>query len=221
MALDIIHKFYCSKAWRDLAQAEKIKSNGVCVRCKNIFNIDELRPHHKNELTLDNITDVNISLNPSNIEVICHDCHNIAHNRFGGTVTHNVYIIHGAPFAGKKTYVKQVATAQDLIVDLDALHNAISLYNGDTTKKTAFSLRDLLIDQIRYRKGGWHNAYIIGAYPLRYDRDTLVKELGAELIYINTSREECIKRVMQNVSHAAVQQAIVGYIENYFGRYTE
>ena len=74
MPLDPIHAFYCRKDYLDLAQACKIKSGGVCAKCGGVFDIAELRPHHKVELTLDNIDDVNVTLNPDNIEVLCHDC---------------------------------------------------------------------------------------------------------------------------------------------------
>ena len=82
MPLDPIHAFYCRKEYLTLAQYCKIKSGGICARCGGVFDIDELRPHHITELTLDNIDDVNITLNPANIEVLCHDCHNAAHARF-------------------------------------------------------------------------------------------------------------------------------------------
>lgn len=83
MALDPIHAFYCRKEYLDLAQSCKIASGGVCARCGDVFDIGELRPHHKIELTLDNVDDPQIALNPANIEVLCHECHNATHNRFG------------------------------------------------------------------------------------------------------------------------------------------
>lgn len=127
MAIDPIHAFYCRKEWLQLAQACKINSGGYCARCGNVFDISELRPHHKIELTLDNIDDVNISLNPDNVEVLCHDCHNLQHNRFGHRISEkHVYIVYGSPFAGKTTYVETVATRNDVVVDLDKIHQAIS-----------------------------------------------------------------------------------------------
>lgn len=151
MALDPIHAFYCSKAYLDLARTCKIKSGGVCARCGNIFDMSELRPHHKKELTLMNIDDTNITLNSDNIEVLCHDCHNAVHNRFGhGTGEKHVYLVYGSPCAGKNTYVNSVATRNDLIVDLDKIHGAIcicALYDKpDATKRIAFNIRDMLFE---------------------------------------------------------------------------
>lgn len=152
MALDPIHAFYCRKEYLDLAQSCKVASGGVCARCGGVFDIGELRPHHKIELTLDNVDDPQIALNPANIEVLCHECHNATHNRFGQVVgVKRVYVVHGAPYAGKKTYVNTVATRNDIVVDLDAIHRAICVCEPhdkpDATKGIAFNIRDMLQKQ--------------------------------------------------------------------------
>ncbi len=225
MALDPIHAFYCTKAYLDLAQAMKIKSDGECARCHKIFNISDLRPHHKIELTIENITDTTITLNPANIEVICHDCHNQVHQRFNGNfIKHEVFIVHGSPLAGKTSYVEQVATRNDLIVDLDKLHTAIALCTKytkpDPTKQLAFAMRDLLIDRIRTRQGKWFNAYVIGTYPERYDRERLEKELQAELIHINTPQTECLSRC-NSIESTVIREQVSGWIKEYWRRFTE
>lgn len=86
MPLDPIHAFYCRKDYLSLSQSCKVKSGGICARCGGVFDLNELRPHHKIELTLDNIDDTNITLNPDNIEVLCHACHNAVHSRFGNAI---------------------------------------------------------------------------------------------------------------------------------------
>ena len=196
MPLDPIHAFYCRKDYLDLAQACKIKSGGVCAKCGGVFDISELRPHHKVELTLDNIDDVNVTLNPDNIEVLCHDCHNAVHKRFGYAVgAKHVYLVYGSPCAGKTTYVNSVATRNDLIVDLDKIHRAIcicGLYDKpDATKRVAFNVRDYLLDEVRTAtpRRKWQDAYIIGTYPDRIDRDVFVQDYGAELVHIDTSKD--------------------------------
>lgn len=228
MPLDPIHAFYCRKDYLDLAQACKIKSGGVCAKCGGVFDISELRPHHKVELTLDNIDDVNVTLNPDNIEVLCHDCHNAAHKRFGYTVgTKHVYLVYGSPCAGKTTYVNSVATRNDLIVDLDKIHRAIcvcGLYDKpDATKRVAFNVRDYLLDEVRTAtpRRKWQDAYIIGTYPDRIDRDMFVQDYGAELVHIDTSKEECIKRAYQDIERSSVRDAMIGWINAYWERYRE
>lgn len=219
MPLDPIHAFYCRKDYLDLAQACKIKSGGVCAKCGGVFDISELRPHHKVELTLDNIDDVNVTLNPDNIEVLCHDCHNAAHKRFGYAVgAKHVYLVYGSPCAGKTTYVNSVATRNDLIVDLDKIHRAIcicGLYDKpDATKRVAFNVRDYLLDEVRTAtpRRKWQDAYIIGTYPDRIDRDMFVQDYGAELVHIDTSKEECIKRAYQDIERSSIRDAVIGWI---------
>ena len=228
MPLDPIHAFYCRKDYLDLAQACKIKSGGVCAKCGGVFDISELRPHHKVELTLDNIDDVNVTLNPDNIEVLCHDCHNAAHKRFGYAVgAKRVYLVYGSPCAGKTTYVNSVATRNDLIVDLDKIHRAIcicGLYDKpDATKRIAFNVRDYLLDEVRTAtpRRKWQDAYIIGTYPDRIDRDVFVQDYGAELVHIDTSKEECIKRAYQDIERSSIRDAVIGWINAYWERYRE
>lgn len=228
MPLDPIHAFYCRKDYLDLAQACKIKSGGVCAKCGGVFDISELRPHHKVELTLDNIDDVNVTLNPDNIEVLCHDCHNAAHKRFGYVVgAKHVYLVYGSPCAGKTTYVNCVATRNDLIVDLDKIHRAIcicGLYDKpDATKRVAFNVRDYLLDEVRTAtpRRKWQDAYIIGTYPDRIDRDVFVQDYGAELVHIDTSKEECIKRAYQDIERSSIRDAVIGWINAYWERYRE
>lgn len=228
MPLDPIHAFYCRKDYLDLAQAYKIKSGGVCAKCGGVFDISELRPHHKVELTLDNIDDVNVTLNPDNIEVLCHDCHNAAHKRFGYAVgAKRVYLVYGSPCAGKTTYVNSVATRNDLIVDLDKIHRAIcicGLYDKpDATKRVAFNVRDYLLDEVRTAtpRRKWQDAYIIGTYPDRIDRDMFVQDYGAELVHIDTSKEECIKRAYQDIERSSIRDAVIGWINAYWERYRE
>lgn len=228
MPLDPIHAFYCRKDYLDLAQACKIKSGGVCAKCGGVFDISELRPHHKVELTLDNIDDVNVTLNPDNIEVLCHDCHNAAHKRFGYAVgAKRVYLVYGSPCAGKTTYVNSVATRNDLIVDLDKIHRAIcicGLYDKPAaTKRVAFNVRDYLLDEVRTAtpRRKWQDAYIIGTYPDRIDRDMFVQDYGAELVHIDTSKEECIKRAYQDIERSSIRDAVIGWINAYWERYRE
>lgn len=228
MSLDPIHAFYCRKEYLDLAQMCKVRSGGICARCGGVFEIADLRPHHIVELTLDNIDDVNITLNPANIEVLCHDCHNQTHNRFGYAVgAKRVYLVHGAPFAGKTTYVSAVATRNDLIIDLDKIHRAIcvcGLYDKpDATKRVAFDVKDYLLNEARTAtaRRKWQDVYIIGTYPDVIDRENFVREYNAELVHIATSKDECIKRIYQDVKQLSVRDAAVGWVEGYFQRYRE
>lgn len=223
--IDPIHAFYLSKEYIELSRLLKLQSGGRCGACSGIFPYSELRTHHVIELTVENIHDPRITLNPDNIEVICHKCHNKAHNRFNeGKQPKRVFVVWGAPCAGKTSYVAQVATRYDLIIDLDRVHRAIcncGLYDKpDSTKREAFAVRDLLLDRVRVRAGKWCDAYIIGGYPERTEREEIARDYMAELIHIDTSRDECIRRAAADETRAAVRDALNKWIDEYFRRLT-
>lgn len=123
-----LNNFYKSNQWRDLVnllKLERVNEDGyvVCERCgKPILKPYDCIAHHKIELTNDNVNDVNISLNPDNIELIHFKCHNKDHKRFGYENQRKVYIVYGAPYAGKSEWVRSVASYEDLIVDINDIY---------------------------------------------------------------------------------------------------
>jgi len=78
---DYAKRFYGSNDWhscRDSFIAERLNiDGGLCQRCHDSLGYIV---HHKIELTPSNITDANISLNHSNLEYVCHECHNKIHD---------------------------------------------------------------------------------------------------------------------------------------------
>lgn len=216
--MDKLHQFYCSKAWRDLAYTLKVKANGQCQRCgKNILDFKYLIAHHKENITEENILNIKISLNPDNIEIICLNCHNKEHRRFGNK--HNVYIIYGPPLSGKNTMARGLYRYGDIVLDVDALWQAITMegpyIKPSNARFNVFKLRDELLDQIKTRYGNWYDAYIIGGYPEKYNRERLAGELGAELIFCEATKEECIERAVRS----GRPEAWLKYIENWFDEY--
>jgi len=195
--MDKLHVFYCSKAWRDLSFGLKIARGGKCNRCGNILeDFSQLIAHHTIELTEDNLNDVAVALNPERIEVICHKCHNKEHRRFGNK--QKVYIVWGSPLSGKNTMVRELMQYGDIVLDMDAIWQAVT-FQSEYIKPTncrfnIFKLRDDLLDQIKTRYGQWYDAYVIGGYPDKYERERVAQSLGAETIYCESTRDECYQR---------------------------
>lgn len=84
-----LSEFYTSKEWRELrAQLifERTGTDGI-LRCEHsgqpLLHSYEIIAHHKIELTLQNVNDYSISLNPENIMLVSLDSHNEMHARFG------------------------------------------------------------------------------------------------------------------------------------------
>ena len=188
--------FYTGKEWRSLCWLLRLKANNRCQRCNaEILDIKYLIGHHKIELTPDNIHNPSIALNPDNIEMICQTCHNKEHRRFG-TYERQVYIVWGCPLSGKSIAVRDMMRPGDIVMDINELWRAVTLndYRPEACKFNIFALRNALIDQIKTRYGQWRDAYIIGGYPDRYERERLAIELGAQLVYCEVDKAESFAR---------------------------
>ena len=225
-----LDNFYTSRTWAKFLEQlrqERTNENGelLCERCgKPILRKYDCIGHHVKELTEDNVNDYEISLNPGNIKLIHLRCHNEEHQRFGG-FHQEVYLVYGSPCSGKSSWVDKNAYGDDLILDVDRLWDAVcndGRYNKVKLKSTrptrlrpiVFGLRDCIIDQIRTRSGMWRNAFIIGGYPLRTDRDRLCNLLRAKPIYIESTLEECLKRA-ETERPEEWKQYIRDWFENY------
>ena len=216
-----LDNFYKSKEWLSLLEQlklERVNSYGeiICAYCgKPIVKKYDCIGHHEIELTDANVNDYNISLNKENIMLIHHKCHNKIHERFGN-LKQKVYIVYGSPCSGKSTWVNDVAYDDDLIVDIDniweCICNSNKYHKPNRLKANVFGVRDTLIDMIKTRKGMWRNAYVIGTYPLASDRERLSKLLGAELIFIDETRETCLSR--------ALNDEWIKYINDWFDIFT-
>lgn len=71
--------FYNSSAWKNLAQKIRVRKFFICEKCGRP-NSKEV--HHKIPVTELNVNDPNITLNESNLILLCNECHNKIHNRF-------------------------------------------------------------------------------------------------------------------------------------------
>ena len=141
-----------------------------------------------------------VSLNPDNIQLVHHKCHNRIHKKFYyGEDTRQVYLVYGSPLSGKTTWVNQVRNDGDLMVDMDSIWQAVSgcdrYVKPGTLNACVFGVRDYLLECVKYRRGKWRNAYVIGGYPLISERERLCKELRAREVFIDTSKDECLRRL--------------------------
>lgn len=200
----MLSDFYKSKEWVGLMQAiklERVNDNGeiICEHCgKPITAKYDCIGHHMIALTEQNYTDATISLNPSNIMLVHHRCHNKIHDRLGLSYIKQIYLVYGPPCSGKTTWVKDNMNYGDLVIDLDSIWECISgcdrYVKPNRLKQNVFGIRDELIRMVRMRQGNWLNAYVIGGYPLISERERLIKSLGAREIFIDTPKEECLMR---------------------------
>lgn len=221
------HSFYTSREWAKLLaniKMERLDENGqiICEYCgKPITRAYDIIGHHVIELDDENVNDYDISMNPQNIQLVHHRCHNFIHNKLG-YAHRQVFIVYGAPLSGKSTWVKDNMVEGDLIIDMDSIWQCVSgldkYHKPPRLKSIVFKVRDELLDSVKYRLGKWNNCYVIGGYPLQSERDRLIRDLGAREIFIDVSKEECLQR-LEASSDGRDKKEWESYIDEWFRRF--
>ncbi len=190
--------FYNCDEWQCVREQVLTDADNTCGDCGALAE----EVHHIIFLTLENVNDYTISLNPKNLIALCHQCHNKRHGRWLPNTKpeeQKVFLIWGSPLSGKTTYVKNHMLKGDLVLDVDNIWECISLQpryvHPDSLLKNMFAIRETILDNIKVRKGDWLNAWVIGGFADKYTRDKTIQDLGAEPIYIDATKEECIERI--------------------------
>lgn len=137
MAQEWAMKLYKSREWRDLRQAI-IQERGLrCERCGRLVrDASELTADHIRELTPETVQDADVALNQDNVQLLCADCHNRKHQRFGHA-SRGVFIVYGSPCSGKTTLVNQLKLRGDIIVDMDLLYQQSVAAYSTTSRITS------------------------------------------------------------------------------------
>ena len=232
--------FYASDDWANCkAQVfNERQQNGAiyCEHCGQLIdksfnaqkrnNAGAMVFHHKIPLTVANMNNAAISINPRNIAVLHWQCHNEVHERFTGQNTQpeqKVYIITGAPCSGKTTFARERMQAGDVLIDIDDIWQQISgqprYKKPPSLKPLVFATRDAQEEAVRMRAGTWRNAFIIKSLPLPMDRTRQAERLGAEVITIDTPKDECLARLRADPKGRDVIE-YEKYINNYFALFT-
>ena len=225
-----LSQFYNSTEWKTCRQqiiAVRTKEDGFLYDELNgqpLLRSYDIVLHHKIPLTMANVNDVSISLNPENIMVISQKSHNEIHARFGFMAERKVYFVYGAPCSGKTTFVNDIKGNSDLIVDIDNIWQCVTggkRYDKPNALKTnVFAIRDMLYDQVRTRAGKWERAWVIDGGALKGDRMRKIESLGAEDIFIDTDETTCLKRLASDITRTNEQKAEwAKYIERWFNDY--
>ena len=224
-------QFYNSDIWRKLRLsliAERTNKEDGILYCEHsgaaIINLYEAVAHHVIPLTMENVNDFSISLNPSNIMLVTHKAHNEIHKRFGYSAGRKVYYVYGAPCSGKTTFVNGVKGNSDIICDMDNIWQCITggaRYEKPNALKTnAFEVQRCILDMIKRRVGNWERAYIIDGGAAKTPRNNRIALLGAEPIFIDTDKETCLKRLATDNNRTQEQKAEwTQYINKWFEEY--
>lgn len=224
-------QFYCSREWKQMRKqllaTRRNPEDGLLYdeySGEVIINECDAIIHHKVALTERNLNDYNIALNPDNLMVVTHKSHGIIHRRFewqSYSWQRKVYIVFGAPCAGKTTYVRDNLSVGDLVLDLDAIWQALSLQQShvysEDLKPIVFGVRQFLLDKIKIRDGTWDVAWVLSTEVLPTEQQRMCERLGAEPIYIDTGEAECLRRLRAEPNGRDVA-VFEGLIRDYFAK---
>lgn len=229
MQFTSLAQFYNSQEWRQLRLlliAERTNKEDGILYCehsgKPLLNSFDIVAHHVKPLTLQNVNDFSISLNPDNIKLVSQRAHNEIHARFGYCAQRKVYIVHGAPCSGKSSFVDSIKGNSDMVVDIDNLWEAVTgkrYYKPNALKPAVFAMRDALLETVKTRAGNWERCFIVEGLPFKAERERKTAAFGAELIYIDTDKETCLQRLQADEKRKEYAAEWRGYIEDYFIRY--
>ena len=225
-----LSQFYTSDEWRGFRASllsERVNPNdGILYdehNGKPLLNSYDIVAHHKIPLTMQNVNDYSISLNPENIMLVSHRSHNEIHARYGFAMLKKVYYVYGAPCSGKTTFVRESKGNSDLVLDIDLIWQAVTggaLYEKpDALKAAVFALRDTLLDIVKTRMGKWERAWVIEGGANKADRERRINALGAEDIFIQCDKETCLQRLASDNTRELVREQWREYIDDWFNRY--
>jgi hypothetical protein len=240
MRFESLPQFYRSKEWADCkAYVLAERMNGGVVYCEHChspilksFNPNERNNkmamvfHHKTYLTLANVNDANVSINPANIAILHWKCHNEVHGRFGfGTNQRpekKVYLVTGAPFSGKREWVDQRIQAGDILLDIDSIWECLSgqpmRSKPNQLKPAVFQVRSLMKDMIAKGTGTWRNAFVVECLSTPRDIDTEANRYRAhnvEIVTMEATEAECLDRLRME-KNGIDEKEYAKYIADYF-----
>lgn len=79
---EFARRFYSSGAWANCRAAYAKSVGGLCEKCvkSGVYRAGE-EVHHKTKLTPENIDDPTVTLCWDNLELLCNECHKMAHRK--------------------------------------------------------------------------------------------------------------------------------------------
>lgn len=246
MAREFSKSFYNSKAWAECRGYIIKKYYGLCAECgkpgEEVHHINPLTPLNINDPEITTNEDNLVLLckkchfdkhryshpwKPNNRKIKIAKRKRITNNGMyfdedGNYVTCKTYIVYGSPASGKSTYVKEHKKEGDLVLDLDLIMQAISMEDkaniANNLLDIAIGIREYIYSRIEDKTVDSKNIWVIGLLPDRAEREALANRLGADVIYINATIDECLERAntdKQRIDKQLQKQLI----ENWFAKH--
>jgi 5-methylcytosine-specific restriction protein A len=138
----------------------------------------------------------------------------------------SVFMVCGAPAAGKSTFVKQNKKVNDLISDLDEIKSRItkqpvySVFDAETLN-TAIQLRNQEIELLQYKGNKEQTLWLIVGAPEAKDREHWKEILKPGKIFILFPPEKvCYERIENDVARSKVLERQKRAVYRWYRDYT-
>lgn len=193
---------------------------------------------HKETDVVDHIVPVNQGgdfWDPGNHQPMCKPCHDRKTAQESGGFknkkrgfnfisTVNVTVVCGPPGSGKSSYVTSRMKWGDLVIDMDVLYHAISMLpkyeKPDVLLPFVCEARDAAINRL-CRPNDIRTAWIITSGAKRSDRERFKdsRNKRVRVVVMETSPNECMKRINQDTARSGKAQVWRGLIESWWKAY--
>lgn len=143
-------------------------------------------------------------------------------NKEGDLIEPKIYLIWGSPACGKTTYVKDNKQDNDIVIDIDALREAITMSECKTYdyhKDIVITLRDTLYNIIKNKRQLEGDVWVIACLSNADKRNDLISRIKVdESIHIEATEDECISRAM-NDSERIDKELQIRIINDWFNNF--
>jgi len=192
--------FYNAPAWRACRKAILARDNYICQHClqENKITPADVVHHIK---SLEEYPE--LALDPENLISLCNLCHNRKHpeNPYFAKLHRKIVVVLGYPASGKTTYVENIMTGQDIVLDLDRLVTAMTYKEAHDRTGSAFhavKIADDMITEtiknIRTKGYSFDTLYIVRT-KLTDEEIGSLRAARAKLCWLDVGKDTCLERL--------------------------
>lgn len=206
--------------WRK-ARRQYLDAHPLCVKCLEekvttaATVVDHIIPHRG---------DQSLFWDEANWQPLCKRHHDQKTVSEGGIVykrDHRVTIVCGPPGSGKTTHVQMQMRPGDLVVDLDAIREAISFqpWYTDLPQLAGFAAaaRDAIIAELAKQRGV--AAWVITTEPDPARRASLRQALDADVLIMAVPAKRCIERIRNDERRSNQAQRFAQAVDEWWRLY--